>query len=221
MLGLLVCGFIVFQLGGISKVIHKIQGKHMIIKMDNRRSLFSSSPKSINSIIFLGDSITEYGEWSELFPKHQVLNRGIAGEGIHGVLHRLDEVKRHDPRIIFLMIGVNDLCYHQPEKVIDAYFNLLDTMLKNFRNTQIVVQSILPVNNNLLGTGTNNKAIDQVNAALAHHCGSLGLEYINLNHHFKDENQNLKETFTSDGIHINGIAYNTWKQVINPWISER
>ena len=220
LLGLIACSIIVYKLGGITKVMYKIRGKHMLSKIDHRQSQFINSPVSLGAVIFLGDSITEYGEWSELFPDHKILNRGISGDGIKGVYSRLDEINRHDPQAILLMIGVNDLCYHSPETVIDQYNELLNKLLSRYKVDQIRVQSILPVNNDIYKTGTDNIAIDKVNYALSLQCDRLGLVYIDLNTPFKDKNNNLKQSFSSDGIHINGIAYNKWKQVITPWLSE-
>ena len=61
------------------------------------------------STLFLGDSLTEYGNWRELFPGLDIKNRGIAGDTTDGVLHRLDGITALSPDKIFLMIGINDL----------------------------------------------------------------------------------------------------------------
>src|SRR5262245_42569936 len=60
-------------------------------------------------VIMLGDSITEKIDWRELFPGVSILNRGIGGDTSAGVLKRLDEVIARHPKIVFLMVGVNDL----------------------------------------------------------------------------------------------------------------
>src|SRR5262249_1762037 len=59
--------------------------------------------------VMLGDSNTEWVDWHELFPGVQFLNRGIAGDTSAGVLNRLDEVIGRHPKVVFLMIGINDL----------------------------------------------------------------------------------------------------------------
>ncbi len=209
---------LVFKFGGISNILFKFNHQHALAKMDHRNSSFASTPPSKGSIIFLGDSITEFGEWAELFPSYRVLNRGIAGDGIMGVLNRLSEVKRHDPKLIFLMIGVNDLCFHPPKEVIQSYRKLLDKMLIEFNSSQLIIQAILPVNNNIYSTGTENEQIDEVNRQIANFCAKKGITNINLSSVFKDEDNNLKKAFTQDGIHINGIAYNAWSKSLIPWL---
>ncbi|HKM19400.1 MAG TPA: hypothetical protein VJY14_05000, partial [Aliarcobacter sp.] len=56
-------------------------------------------------IMMLGDSITDEGEWSELWGK-VVQNRGISGDTTSGVLDRLYTVNKNIKKV-FIMIGVN------------------------------------------------------------------------------------------------------------------
>ena len=171
----------------------------------------------MGATIFLGDSITEFGEWSELFPNHTVLNRGIAGDGIKGVKNRLDELTRHQPAKIFLMIGINDLCYHSSDAVIESYLNLLHSIQDRFKSTDLVIESILPVNNVIYKTGTTNTEVDKVNNAIQGYCKAQEIPYIDISSALKDDENNLSTKFTADGIHINGIAYNIWKNQIKSW----
>src|SRR5215510_12011257 len=71
-------------------------------------------------VVMLGDSITEGIDWHELFPDVRILNRGIAGDTSAGVLNRLDEVIGRHPKIVFLMIGSNDLQTGVPVSAISA-----------------------------------------------------------------------------------------------------
>jgi lysophospholipase L1-like esterase len=57
----------------------------------------------------LGDSLTEWGNWHELVPEHRIINRGIAGDTSSGVLDRLQEVIERRPKVVFVMIGTNDI----------------------------------------------------------------------------------------------------------------
>ena len=61
---------------------------------DQRELLFESLPASENDIIFLGNSITDGGEWSELFQNPNCKNRGISGDVVAGVLNRLETITR-------------------------------------------------------------------------------------------------------------------------------
>src|SRR3954464_460041 len=41
-------------------------------------------------VVMIGDSLTDGGEWAELFPQQDIVNRGIDSDTTHGVLARLD-----------------------------------------------------------------------------------------------------------------------------------
>ena len=68
----------------------------------------------------LGDSHTEGIDWRELFPDVKILNRGISGDTSEGVLNRLEEVIGRHSKIVFLMIGGNDLQMGVPVPLVDA-----------------------------------------------------------------------------------------------------
>jgi len=74
-----------------------------------RVSHFKTFPQTKGDIVFIGNSITDGGEWSELFNDLKIKNRGISGDVSAGVLNRIDEVVQRKPAKVFLLIGVNDL----------------------------------------------------------------------------------------------------------------
>lgn len=77
-------------------------------------------------IIFLGDSITERCEWTELFLNTFLRNRGLSGDKTEGVINRLTEVTESKPDKIFIMIGVNDLRHNVSiEEIIENYKSIL------------------------------------------------------------------------------------------------
>ena len=55
-----------------------------------KRSLFEQLPIRGNDIVFLGNSITDGGEWNELLANPRVKNRGISGDRSSWILDRLD-----------------------------------------------------------------------------------------------------------------------------------
>jgi hypothetical protein len=66
------------------------------------------SKQSNKNIVMIGDSITDRGLWCELTNRTDIINRGISGDTISGVLNRL---KNLNPNLqqAFIMIGINDL----------------------------------------------------------------------------------------------------------------
>lgn len=111
------------------------------------KSQFELLPDSKTDIVFVGDSITEFGWWEEWFPDNNVKNRGISGDVVQGVLHRIDGISSLSPKQVFLMIGINDIFQeHSIEHIKDIYLQLCKKMSKEMPNTQIYLQSILPTN---------------------------------------------------------------------------
>ena len=107
----------IYKRGGISYVttrISMVTGTGMVRNTDtpyynDKKSLFEILPKTNRSIIFIGDSITDGCEWSELLQNPNIKNRGIGSDTTYGVLKRLDNIIQSEPEKVFLMIGINDL----------------------------------------------------------------------------------------------------------------
>ena len=57
-----------------------------------RVTLFKLLLKTKNDIVFIGNSITDGGEWNELFTDPAIKNRGISGDISAGVVARIGEV---------------------------------------------------------------------------------------------------------------------------------
>lgn len=181
-------------------------------------TLFKLAPKTKNGIIFLGDSITDIGEWSEIFKNKNVKNRGISSDNTFGVLSRLDEITTSKPTKIFIMIGINDIAKSTPDSVIiDNYKKVIANIKNASPSTKIIVQSILPTNNNFseFKRHQNKTAhILFVNKTLQDYCALLKIEYIDLYSAFLDDEKKLAKKYTNDGLHINGFGYMKWKEIL-------
>ena len=168
-----------------------------------------------NSIVFLGDSITNEGEWSEWFSEHDVRNRGISSDTVAGTIDRLDAVLIPSPRQLFLMIGINDLLSGTSiETLVQSYQQLLSKIQSTAPETEVFVQSILPIHSQLLITALSNEAIATVNQKLAGISRQFSYSYIDLFAVFSDAQGQLDRQYTLDGLHLNGLAYQHWQQQI-------
>ena len=181
-------------------------------------TLFRLLPDTKNEIIFLGNSITDIGEWAELLQNKNVKNRGISSDITFGVLARLDEVLSAKPAKIFIMIGINDISRGIPDSIIISnYKKIIQRILQASPKSKLYVQSILPTNNEFTAfkAHQNKEAhINFVNAALQRLCQLYKALFIDLHSHFIDEKGKLKKQYTNDGLHINGLGYLKWKQVL-------
>ena len=167
------------------------------------------------TIVFLGNSITAYCEWAELLGNPQIRNRGIPGDATDGVLERLEPIIQAQPRQIFLMIGINDLLFHPKERVIENYQKIVQRIRKGSPGTALFIQSILPVNNQIRSSKIANTDIRWINSALEKLAKATdNTDYLDLHASFQDQEGRLDEQYTSDGVHLNGRAYQLWKTKI-------
>lgn len=184
----------------------------------DRKSLFDILPFSKNGVVFLGDSITNRCEWSELFSNPNIKNRGINGDNTYGILKRLDQITNSQPRKIFIMIGINDIIAKEElDKVVYKYRLILRGIKQSIPSTQVFIQSVLPVSNRLRVIADNNEIIS-LNNRLKGLADEFKYKYIDLYSVVSTKNQ-LTELYTNDGIHLNGIGYLTWKQVISEYVN--
>ncbi len=176
----------------------------------HRRDHFRQLPNGNKEILFLGDSITDNAEWSELFGNdRRIKNRGIGGDDTKGVLNRLDEVTESQPSKLFLMIGTNDLAYGRTvEEIIEYYEMILRTIKKDSPHTEVYVQSILPVDD-LFHINRPNREIDRINASIERIAAEYEYPYIDLNPLFKEDGQ-LSKKYSVDGLHLNAEGYALW-----------
>ena len=155
-----------------------------------KRSLFEQLPIRGNDIVFLGNSITDGGEWAELFNNRHVKNRGISADRSGWLLDRLDPIINGHPKKLFLMIGTNDLPV-----------NGVDTKAK-------------PKNHWKKGA-----EIIETNKLLETLCeGRKNVMYVDVYSALVDEKGMLDKQYTNDGLHLMGEGYLAWKTVIEKFV---
>lgn len=187
-----------------------------------RVTLFRSLPQTSDDIIFIGNSITDGGEWSELFDDKKIKNRGISGDISAGVIHRIDEVATRKPAKVFLMIGTNDLARGiAPDSVVKNILLTSAYLREKAPASKLFLQSILPVNEvygKFGGHTSKGTQIKQVNAQLKASATNNGYTYIDLYTPFSDQNGKLKPSLSNDGLHLTGEGYLLWKHLVYPYI---
>ncbi|WP_205728712.1 family 20 glycosylhydrolase [Flavobacterium sp. GT3P67] len=187
-----------------------------------RASHFRTLPITKDDIVFLGNSISDGAEWSELFADNRVKNRGISGDISAGVLNRIDEIITRKPAKVFLLIGVNDLSRSTATDSIFKNITKIASYLKQESpSTKLYVQSILPVNDvyKKFGSHTSKgEQIRQLNANLKKNAVAYHYTYIDLHTSFCDANGKLIKEFTNDGLHLKGDGYLLWKHLVYPYV---
>jgi lysophospholipase L1-like esterase len=199
---------------GLSQQFSSGKRRAMIDGMTERRlSQFEALSATHAAVVFVGDSITEGGLWSEWLPGVDVINRGISGNTTQDILDRMPHIVSVRPDKLFLMIGVNDLNKRLGAAVaLRNYIALFDLIDAQLPNTEVYIQSVLPVN--AVWPLIDNTHIPTLNAALARHADERGYRYIDLHSVFADAEGALKPDLSNDGIHLLAPGYRLWRSQI-------
>lgn len=221
--------FNVLLASGISYMMHRLGGwSYALYRFRNseaglythRKTLFEKLPERPGVVMMLGDSQTALCEWQELLgDSARVLNRGISGDYVDGVWARLDEVLRHKPLKIFLLVGVNDLFFgKKPEAVEARYREIVQKIRRESPDSELILQSVLPLNGGMRSLPAGNAEIQALNARIVQIAKDYALPYVDLYSQLTDASGNLSTRFTDDGIHLNGTGYLVWKKEIETYL---
>lgn len=203
---------------GYAQTAAKIDSSYANWYYQARYDLFQRLADKKVDIVFLGNSITERGDWNELIPGKRVANRGIGGDNSFGVLARLDGLIAQRPSQVFLMIGINDLGRGLPvEVIVHNYRRILERLRAGLPGTRIYLQSVLPLNESLLKYDYlkgKNARVKQLNEELVKLAGEYGHPFVNLHEVLADAAGELKKDYTMDGIHLKTEAYLVWVEYL-------
>lgn len=191
-----------------------------------RATLFEELPITSKDIVFLGNSITNGAEWSELFQNKNVKNRGISGDICMGVYDRLDAILKGKPAKIFLLIGINDVNRGTPADTIVSRIGMIARKIKaDSPKTKLYLQSVLPVTDHykmFQGHTSRWQVIPEINKGLIRLAAEEGATYIDLYSHFVDEKTGkMNINYTNDGLHLLGKGYVKWVEIVKPYIKKK
>ncbi|PWT78326.1 MAG: hypothetical protein C5B59_01995 [Bacteroidetes bacterium] len=187
---------------------------HYVQKM----AQFEKEPVATGKIMFVGNSITEGGNWGKLFGDSTIINRGISGDVTFGVLKRMDDITKRKPSKLFLIIGINDISKDIPDVVIaDNIRKIIQEIQQKSPSTRIFLENILPVNpdvNNFPQHYDKNQHVIATNLLLKDLASKLNVTFIDTYSFFNDGSGKLRKEFTNEGLHINPAGYEAWAQFL-------
>jgi lysophospholipase L1-like esterase len=188
-----------------------------------RATLFEKLSIDSTDIVFLGNSITDICEWSELLGDKRVKNRGIIGDTAQGVFERLDPILTGRPSAIFLLIGINDVSHNvAADSIVRCIAKISEKVAKDSPKTKLYIQSILPVNpiyGKFLVVTEKSGEVLKINQGLQKLCTDKGLQYIDVHSHLTgDDKVLLNPRLSNDGLHLLGEGYVIWKGVLEKYL---
>ena len=154
-----------------------------------------------NRLIFLGDSLFQFHNFSNFNPQH---NAGIAGDTSDGILYRLHYTLEKKPTALVLMIGINDLLQMQYVEIIQENFLKIFTKLDALE--KVYICSILPVA--LMNDSFDiNEKIIILNHFLKAEAEQRGYVYIDIYKKMVGDDSSIQKELSSDGVHLTAKAY--------------
>lgn len=179
-----------------------------------------------NLTVLIGDSLSLWFPQEILPPGQTWLNQGISGETSAGLLKRLYLLERTKPKVIFIMIGINDLIGGARNETILANQRLIVRNLRqNYPQAEIVLQSILPHSAETvtwegreLLLSIPNSRIQFLNQRSQEMALQEGVIFLDLYPLFANAEGNLRNELSTDGLHLSHQGYIVWSnalQVIN------
>ncbi|WP_396593419.1 GDSL-type esterase/lipase family protein [Brevundimonas sp. R86498] len=175
-----------------------------------RTNVFSGYAPLNGGVAFVGDSITEGGDWAALFPGVETRNYGIGGDRAEGLLVRYRQVVDAKPGRIMLLIGTNDLANGQaPEVIAGRVDQLLSLWAEALPDTPVVVQSVLPRQPEF------DARIRDLNARLKAASERNGAAFLDIHSAFVVGNDRLDPAVTEDDLHLTAAGYARWVPLID------
>ena len=179
------------------------------------------------NIVFFGDSITEGYNVKEFFDEYRVVNSGISGNTTKDLINRIDsDLYDYNPSVVIIQIGTNDLRVSiKDEEIISNIKKIIKGIRKNRKNASILVESIYPLNRDMdteywdgVNEDYNNKHIIKLNKDIKKLCKIEHIKYIDVYTSLLDDNKNLKEVYSKEGLHLTDLGYYKVTKIIKKYL---
>lgn len=189
-------------------------------KSRNQRFEAELETLSKNQIVFLGNSIIEGFDLETSFPGLPMVNRGIVGDHLDGLLERLENSAIGlRPAKLFVMIGINDIGARRDDDYLKWMFTvLIDSLVMELPDTEIYLHAILPTS--ARWKNCPPEQIFRINAFLEDLAETRELTFVDLYIRFRDKDNRLKPEYTTDGLHLNQQGYALWAEEISRYLED-
>ncbi len=164
-------------------------------------------------VVFFGDSLIYYGNFSSVFPDKVVCNLGLRGDTIQGLINRIEQIELLCPAAIYLMIGINDVAISDLNQFRINYKELLQQLKVRVPNSELIVYNMLPVNNYQFLISCDNTQISLYNIEIEKAAKQLKIQFVDLFSIYQKDGF-LPSEVTTDGIHLKSEGYKKWYELI-------
>lgn len=170
--------------------------------------------------LFVGSSSIRLWDLEKYFPNQQTVNRGFGGSEIVDSTHFADRIiLNHEPRLIFLYAGDNDLSRDRTAEEVASDFQKFTEVIHNkLPKTRIVFIAIKPS----LRRWELADTIIKANQLICQQCANNRLlDYADVwNPMIGVDCKPRPELFKSDGLHLNHEGYLVWTNAVKPYFCQ-
>ena len=185
-------------------------------QIENDANVANKTREFNNKVAFIGDSRTQaflmYTGLSDVVDYTSIglmVDTAITKQFITNdkgeKITLLEDLKNRNVDTVYIMLGVNELGRVYSSIFIKKYEELIDKIIELKPNCEIILQSIIPVTKTKSDSDKiyNNTRITEYNTLIKEMASRKNVKYIDLVPILTDENGNLPEKASPDGIHLN------------------
>lgn len=224
---LLLAAFLVvfIHAGYHTKVLVKLGLQEPVVKTNHALLAWENCLNKMDydaDVVFFGDSITYESDFSAQHPQLKIVNLGYSGDTLSGMISRIPMVQAVSPEKVFILGGINGLTDANISQTAQQYESLLDQLQEALPDTEIYIQSVLPISKEKETSLTNichNETIVAFNKLLEEMAAQRGLVYIDIHSLYYLDGE-LDPQLTYDGLHLQQQAYEKWENAVKPYLDE-
>ena len=191
-------------------------------------SFVARAAKGDIDVLFLGDSITQgWGNQKELWRKEfeplKAANFGVGGDRTQQVLWRIThgEIDGLHPKVVVLMIGVNNIWPNDPPEQIGAGIKkIVATLREKLPATKVLLLGVLPA---FKGAKESiREKIRQINAVAEKLADGTNVRYLDMGPKFTEADGSLApdKYYQPDFLHLRPEGYQDWADTMRPVLSD-
>ena len=197
--------------------------------MRNDQNLKALSTGTHPSVLFLGDSITDYLQngvgnplWSTYFAPLPALDFAIGGIRTSHVLYQVEtgQVLLAKPKVVVLLIGSNNLgiANQKPEEVAEGIEKIVDEIGAQLPNTRILLLGLLP--RGASAKDAFRPKIAKVNRLIAGLADGKQVRYLDIGSFFLASDGSITPEIMPDGCHPSLLGYMIYTLAIWPTLTD-
>ena len=177
--------------------------------------------------LFVGDFYFSQYDIENSFLQTKFVNNNKEDNTTSDILENMNtNIYQYNPSDVFILLGINDLDKGVSSDVInDNIKSIIEGIKENRSGANIYVLSLLPINdsdNDIIKkdfiSNLSNKEIIETNELILKTCENEKVKYVNIYNELVDDTGLLNIKYTTNGLYLNDIGYQTITDTLNDYI---